>query len=265
MKNLFTAICVLAGAAAILCGCNKTETESPQPLGGNSKTVAPASAPTPAPALAPATEAAPTPTPVAAVETAPVTAPAIASVVETAKSVASELGTKLVAQAKSATDEQLGTIASELTGKVNALETAVGANDVIKAKLVNTLQSLANGLDVPAITSAFQLAEAAKLTSDQLTVAKEVGNLASAYVVQKNFAALDGAQGDVATIVNSLRKGEVLAAIPALEKISQNTHLSDPQKELIASVVDKYAPGLKKAMGSVQQGIQTLKSLPGFK
>jgi hypothetical protein len=28
------------------------------------------------------------------------------------------------------------------------------------------------------------------------------------YVVQKNFSSLDGAQGDVATIVNSLRSGK---------------------------------------------------------
>jgi hypothetical protein len=34
------------------------------------------------------------------------------------------------------------------------------------------------------------------------------------YVVQENFSSLDGAQGDVATIVNSLRSGKLTSNRP---------------------------------------------------
>ncbi|HKI70339.1 MAG TPA: hypothetical protein VKA67_12160, partial [Verrucomicrobiae bacterium] len=93
---------------------------------------------------------------------------------------------------------------------------------------------------------------------------KQVGNLTSAYVVQKNFSSLDGAQGDVANIVNSLRDGEISAAVPSIQKVAQNANLTQPQKELIGTLTDKYAPGLKKVAGTLQQGLQDVKSLPGL-
>jgi hypothetical protein len=91
-------------------------------------------------------------------------------------------------------------------------------------------------------------------------VARQVGNLASAYVVQKNFASLDGAQGDVASIVSSLRDGQITTAIPAIKNVATNAHLTDDQKTLITKIADQYAPGWKKA-GAVLDG---LKKLPGF-
>jgi hypothetical protein len=159
-----------------------------------------------------------------------------------------------------AADSQLGPIAAELTGKVEALTAVIGANDAIKGKLDSTLQSLLGGQDASALSTAFQLAEAAKLTPEQLGLAKEVGNLASAFVVQKNFSALAGAQGDVATIVTSLRNGQITSALPALKNIATNAHLTDTQKKLITSIADKYAPGWQKAAGAVD----ALKKLPGF-
>jgi hypothetical protein len=162
--------------------------------------------------------------------------------------------------AKSASDGQLGAIASELTGKVQALGAAVGANDAIKGMLDNTLKSLTGGKDSAALTHAFDLVKAAKLTPDQLGIAKQVGNLASAYVVQKNFATLEGSQSDIATLVSSLREGKLTAAIAPVKNIAGNTHLTDGQKTLIKTVADKYAPGLEKAKGTVD----AIKKLPGF-
>ena len=163
-------------------------------------------------------------------------------------------------QAKSASDSQLGTIASELTGKIQSLGAALGGNAAVTARLDDTLKSLTGGEDSAALTHAFDLVKSAKLTPDQLGVAKQVGNLASAYVVQKNFASLAGAQGDVGTIVSSLREGKVAAAIPALKNVAANTHLTDGQKQLITTVADKYAPGWEKAKGAVD----AIKKLPGF-
>jgi hypothetical protein len=94
-------------------------------------------------------------------------------------------------------------------------------------------------------------------------LAKEVGNLASAYVVQKNFASLDGAQGDVATIVSSLRQGQITPALPAMQKVAQNGNLTAPQKQLLGSIADKYAPGVSKAASALSQGLQSIPGLGG--
>ena len=92
-------------------------------------------------------------------------------------------------------------------------------------------------------------------------MAKDVGNLASAYVVQRNFSSLDGAQGDVATIVNSLRQGTITPALPALQSLGQNASLTPRQKDLIATLAEQYAPGLKKASDSLSKGLQSLQGL----
>lgn len=166
---------------------------------------------------------------------------------------------KFLTTAKSAKDGQLGTIGSELTGKIQALgATAVG--DSVKNKLNGALMLLTGGKDSAALVSAFDLVKEAKLTPDQLGLAKQVGNLASAYVVQKNFASLEGAQGDVASLVKSLRDGKLTAAIAPVKNIAGNTHLTDGQKKLIKTVADKYAPGWEKAKGAVD----AIKKLPGF-
>ena len=170
------------------------------------------------------------------------------------------LVSKFLDLAKSASDGQLGTIASELTGKVQSLGAAVGANDAVKSQLDGTLKSLTGGLDSAALVSAFDLVKAAKLTPDQLGLAKQVGNLASAYVVQKNFATLEGSHDDVAAIVSSLRSGKLTAAISPLKNVAGNTHLTDGQKQLITTVADKYAPGWQKAKGAVD----AIKKLPGL-
>ncbi len=163
-------------------------------------------------------------------------------------------------QAKSASDSQLGDIAAQLTGKITKLESLLGSNAGLKDKLDSTLKSLTGGQDSAALASAFDLAKGAKLTPEQLGLAKQVGNIASAYVVQKNFAALDGAQGDVATIVSSLRSGKVKDALPSLKNVAASAKLTDTQKQLITTIADKYAPGLNKAAGA----LEGVKKLPGF-
>jgi hypothetical protein len=172
----------------------------------------------------------------------------------------SDVAAKFVDQAKAASDSKLGDIAAELTGKVQSLENTAGVSDTIKSKLDGTLKSLTGGMDSAALTSAFDLVKSSKLTAEQMNLAKQVGNLASAYVVQKNFSSLDGAQGDVATLVNSLRGGKLTAVLPPLKNIAQNVKLTAPQKQLITTIGDKYAPGLSKASGA----LDGIKKLPGF-
>lgn len=167
---------------------------------------------------------------------------------------------QFLTQAKTASDSQLGDIASQLTGKITKLESLLGKDSAIKAKLDGTLTSLTGGADSNALASALGMVKGAKFTPEQLGLAKQVGNLTSAFVVQKNFASLDGAQGDVATIVSSLRDGKITAAVPALKNVASNAHLTDGQKQLITTVADKYAPGWQKAKGMMDE----VKKLPSF-
>ena len=170
------------------------------------------------------------------------------------------LVSQFMEQAKAASDSQLGPIAGELTTKLQSLGSSLAGNVTVKTALDGTLKSLTGGMDSEALTSAFDLVKSAKLTPEQVGVAKEVGNLTSAYVVQKNFATLEGSQSDVATIVKSLRGGNVTAAIPPLKNVASNAKLTDPQKQIITKVADKYAPGWEKAKGAMD----SLKKLPGF-
>ena len=99
-----------------------------------------------------------------------------------------------------------------------------------------------------------------KLTPEQTELAKEVGQLGSAYLVHKNLGNLEGSQSDVAQIVHSLRKGNIAEALPAIKKVSQNAKLTPTQKELLTSLADKYAPGASKE-SSALKGVKEIHEL----
>lgn len=167
---------------------------------------------------------------------------------------------QLKTTSKSSGDAQLNSLSGDLSSKVQALHGSLKGNSAAQSQLQSTVQSLLGGKGADSLGSLQKLTEA-KLTPEQMKLAKEVGNVGSAYVVQKNFGALEGAQGDVAQIVNSLRKGQPTAALPAIQKVAQNAKLTPAQKDLIGSLADKYAPGTKKAGAAVTEG---LKSIPGL-
>jgi hypothetical protein len=169
----------------------------------------------------------------------------------------------LVAAAKTQGDSVLSSVGNDLTTKVKELVASAAGNDALKSQLTGSLKSLAGGNETSGLGTLYQTAQLTGLTPAQINLAKEVGNLATAYVVQRNFASLDGAQGDVATIVNSLRQGEFAPAIPAVQKIAQNASLTPTQKQLLASIADKYAPGISKAAGTLTDGLQKIPGLGG--
>jgi hypothetical protein len=247
MKPNFLILLGAAAAAMILVsGCGKSS---------SSPNTQPASAepPSPSPQAAAAPAAQETPAP----QAAPATPPAAA---ETTAAVDTETA-KLTTMAKAEKDPVLSSVGTELADKVTALTQAAPANTGLKTQLASSVQSLVAGKDSSALGSFYQAVQSASLTPQQTQLAKEVGNLASAYVVQRNFASLPGAQNDVTTLVSSLRNGELSAAVPPLQKIAGNASLTDQQKQLIGSVADKYAPGLTKAAGTVQQGLNSLRNL----
>lgn len=200
----------------------------------------------------------------AADETKKAVAEAVSTVSASAKATVSDLTSKFVAMAKQQGDNVLSSIGQDLSTKAKALVDASGGNETIKTNVESSLTAMLNGNDKSALAPAFQLPQTVGLTPNQLQLAKEVGNLASAFVVQRNFSALSGAQGDVATLVKALRDGQYSATLPPLKNIMNNASLTASQKEILGSITDKYAPQLKQATDALQKGLQGLQGLPGL-
>jgi hypothetical protein len=207
----------------------------------------------------------------AATETKKALSEGVSTIAETAKATASDVTSKFLSTLKTQGDGVLSSIGQDLATKAKSLVDSCGANETVRTNVESSLTSLAAGKDSEALAPAFQLSAAQSqggglsLTAPQMQLAKEVGNLASAFVVQRNFSSLSGAQGDVATLVSSLRTGQYAATLPPLKNIMNNASLTPAQKDLIGSVADKYAPSLKQAAGTLQQGLQTLQGLGGTK
>ena len=277
MKKIILNLSEVCFAAIIFSGCGQSKPDAAtaeQRPPASPATAATASPSQTSPATAAATTPA-TPKPQTAAPSTPATdssatAPVATSsqtaaptVNATSTSVAASAVSQLVATAKAQGDTVLTSIGSDLADKAKTLVQSAAGNNTLKSQLSTSLGSLASGNDSGGLTTIYQVAQSASLTPSQMQLAKEVGNLASAYVVQKNFASLDGAQSDVATIVNSLRQGQITPAIPALQKVAQNASLTPTQKQLIGSIADQYAPGISKAAGALSQGLQSIPGLGG--
>lgn len=200
----------------------------------------------------------------AAEETKKALSDAASTAAQNAKATVSEITSKFVAMAKQQGDSILSSIGQDLSAKAKSLVDASGGNATIKTNVESSLTAMLNGNDTSALAPAFQLPQTIGLTPNQMQLAKEVGNLASAFVVQRNFSALSGAQGDVATLVKALRDGQYAATLPPLKNIMNNASLTPAQKEIVGSIADKYAPELKQAADTLQKGLQGLQGLPGI-
>ncbi len=282
-KTLFP-LAVAAVLGLSLCGCGpsggeKPAASSPPPAppaptpvtAAPARPAAPAQAPPATPAapagtIAPAetTPAVAVPVVAASVVAAPATpapaAPAVAvPVVSQASQVANDLGQQLLAGAKNQADGVLSSITSDLSGKLAVLGQSLAQSPAAKQQLDGAVKSLVAGKELDALSAYAKVAEA-KPTAEQTKLLTEVKDLTAAYVVQKNFATLPGSEGDVAQIVSSFRKGETLSALPAIQRVSQNGQITSGQKELLGSLADKFAPGVKKAGEALQEGLKGLKA-----
>ena len=245
---------LIAGAwvasVCLLCGCGKS---SSPPSEANNNSTPGSSSPTQTAATPPA-------------DGGNATQRAAATSISTpdaakAASAASDSVSQFAQSAAAQSDKVASSIGSDLVAKAKSLAQSAADNSTLKSGVSSALSSLSSGNDSAALTTLFSQAKEASLTPQQTQLVKDVGNLASAYVAQRNFSSLDGAQGDVATLVNSLRKGEVPAALPALQSLAQNASLTPKQKDLLSTLADNYAPGLKKTADSLKQGLQGLQGI----
>jgi hypothetical protein len=158
-------------------------------------------------------------------------------------------------------DAVLAGLGQDLGKMASTLAQSVSADSGLKGSIENTVRSVAGGQELQALDLAHKLTEA-KLSPEQLKLAKELKDTVAAYAVQRQLSGVEGVQGDVASVVNGLRKGEVLTALPAVQRIAQNAKLSDAQKQFVSALSDRYAPSLKQAADALQQGLKGLK-VPG--
>ncbi len=163
---------------------------------------------------------------------------------------------QLISASASSGDSTLKSLGGELATKAQSLGTSLAGSSETQSLLTGALQSLLGNKGSETLAD-FQKLSAAKLTPEQIQLAKDFGHVGSAYLVQKNLGALDGSQSDVAQIVSSFRSGNVTAALPAIKKVSQNASLTPAQKDLMSSIASKFMPGADAIGGG-------LKSLPGF-
>ena len=160
-------------------------------------------------------------------------------------------------EAQSAADQETKSLAGDFAAKIAALSKSVEGNPTAQKQLESVVNAVL-GARGPAAVEGLQKLATAKFTAEQTRLAKDVYNVGSAYVVKRNLGSLEGSQSHVSQIVSSLRKGEFANAVPSLKKIGENANLTQPQKDLVTSLMNSYAPGLKK----VGDG---LKGLPGLK
>ncbi len=262
MKKLVL-LSAAVGAALLAVGCGPSGSESTPPASAETNAAAKPAEAKPA-AAASATASNPAP----AAEVKQAATEAAASVQESVKPAAGQVAqaatnaaSQFLSVAEGKSDKVLASIGQDLAPKLNSLATALAGQPAAKSQVDATLKSLVSGDSAGAIEAVTALAQA-KLTPEQTDLAKQVRDLAAAYVVQKDFSALEGVPGEVATVVGALRKGEVATALPALTNIAAKAKLTPAQKDLVNSIAEKYAPaGLKQAGDALQQGV---KSIPGL-
>lgn len=183
----------------------------------------------------------------------------IPALAEDASGSLSSLFSSLKGSVASTGDATLKSLSSDLQSKSTALNKSLAGNSDAQSSLQSALQSLVSGRGADSL-GGLQKLTAAKLTPEQTKLATDVFHTGTAFVIQKNFSALEGSQSDVAKAVTALKKGDAVAALPAIQGIAQNARLTAPQKELIHSVAAKYAPGTEK----IENAIKGLGNLPGF-
>ncbi len=279
-------VTLLFATAAVLLvsACNESSGDkpaaaapTPPPAVAATGNAAPALAPSAAASAAPsvsaepaATPATPPTPPVPAVDPAPVTpvTKALAQTVPEAVparaggggSAAPDLVGQLLAAPGLKSDAVLSSVAGDLGSKVAGLGTSLASQPAAKEQLDNALKSLASGREVAALDLISKVSQA-RLTPEQAQAAMQVKDLATAYAVQRNFGSIQGAQDDVAQVVSGLRKGEVATVVPAVQKVLDNGKLTDPQRQLLTDLADRYAPGFKNVSETLTQGLKSIKGL----
>lgn len=190
-------------------------------------------------------------------------APAAARLLgEVAKGRGGDWGGLLKSLADENADPVLNSIGGELGQTASRLKQSLEGDAGLTGAVQTAVESLLAGQDSGALGLYSKLTKAG-LTPEQKELASETRNLTAAFLAQRSLSALDGAEGQVATVVNALRKGEVATALPAIKELASNASLTPSQKGLLNSLALEYAPGLSELRNSLPAGLPVLPPSPG--
>jgi vacuolar-type H+-ATPase subunit E/Vma4 len=170
------------------------------------------------------------------------------------------MGADLTASLQSSSDSLLKNIGTDLGAKISQLGASLKTNEAVKAQLTTAVKALMGKKDADAVTSVGQVKQSS-LTPEQSVLAKDVYNATAALVTQRNFSSLDGMNNEVSSLVNSVWKGNYTEAMPPLQKIWTQAKLTEDQKNLLGKTFDQYMPGWRNSAGTLQKGLDGLKSL----
>jgi precorrin-4 methylase len=165
------------------------------------------------------------------------------------------VATPAVAQQISATQASLATSAAALQASLGSsnftlstqLQSAVSSltGNATAAPGNSTVSGLAS---VKSLTQLYQSAQQAKLTPEQLKLAGQVRDEASALVLQRNLSAQNPAlAGPVNDIVTSLQSRNYTAAAKDLTTIYTSAPLTAEQKTLVKGLAKQYTPNAAAA------------------
>jgi hypothetical protein len=181
---------------------------------------------------------------------------------EVAKGAGGDWGGLLKSLATENADPLLNSLGGDLGQVATQLQQSFQSDEGLAASVETALKALSEGRDTEALGLHAKLTKAG-LTPQQQELAAEVRNLTAAFLAEKRLSALDGAEGQVATVVNALRQGEVATVLPAIKEIASNASLTPEQKGLLKSLAQEYAPGLSALGKSLPAGLPALPPMPG--
>lgn len=251
--NLFLGASI--ASVALLVGCGDSSNKpAANPPAAPATPAAPAAAGAPAAAVEEAKKVATE----VATETKKQVTQAAVDVQKQATAAYQNLSSQLTTSLQSNSDSLLKNIGTDLGARVTKFGESLKTNEAAKAQLTSAMESLLGKNDAQAVSGLGKLTDL-KLTPDQTTLAKDVYNAAAALVTQRNFSSLEGMNSEVGSVVNSVWKGNYSQALPALQKIYTQANLTEPQKNLLGTTFDQYAPGWRENAGKLQQGLNTLK------
>lgn len=117
------------------------------------------------------------------------------------------------------------------------LESMLSGNPELKSLLTNSMTSLAQQQDFIALQDINQLA-GAKLTPGQLDVVNSLRSDVEVLALKRNLPE----SGPVTAATQAIQSGNYTAAMAPLQQALQSGQLTDPQKQLVQSIIGAHQP-----------------------
>lgn len=148
------------------------------------------------------------------------------------------MGEDNAAKVKQAADMQKMVSSAVDTSK--QLGALLGNNPELKSLLTNSMTSLAQGQDFIALQDINKLMDA-KLTPDQMGLAKDLRSDVEVLALKRQLPQ----SGPVTAATQAIQSGDYQGAVSQLNTVMKSGTLTDPQKQLVSSIISSYPTAAK--------------------